>query len=123
MRRFFNHNDFQAHIIRKFTNRLVSLFISSILLHKKEFYDIQSSFRVFNRTLAVVLNKSLEGNYNYAQEMFIITSILGYRIKQYPIKCYERTIGNSKLIKNPLYYLSRITWISFKTYIKYKVKI
>ena len=120
--RFLLQQATDANFIKIIANKLISHFISRVLLQQDAFYDVQSSFRVFNRKLALRLEKLLKGRYNYAQEMFIITSMLHYKINQQPIKCVERSSGKSKLIRNPVEYLVRIFWISFKTFFRLKMR-
>ncbi len=116
--RFLNKSISEMSIIKGTANRIISIFISKILLLLNENYDVQSSFRAFNKNFGKFLYQKLEGKYNYAQEMFIIAILFRYKIKQIPVKCYKRTYGKSKLIKSPLLHLFKILYITFKTYFK-----
>ena len=116
--RFLSTYNPEMNIQKLLANKIISIFISNILLLLKETYDVQSSFRAFNARFGRFLYKSLKGKYNYAQEMFILANLFNYRIKQIPIKCYKRLYGKSKLIKNPFLHMFRILSITLKTYFK-----
>ena len=64
--------------------------------------------------------KELKGKYNYSQEMFILTYMNNFKIKQVPVKCFHRLNGSSRLIKNPLIHIFKIVKISLLTYIQQK---
>jgi glycosyltransferase involved in cell wall biosynthesis len=78
--RFLAGERYESSSIRKLGNKFISSFLSKILLRLADVYDTQSSFRAFNGSLATVLVKEIVGKYNYAQEMFIIASLQGYKI-------------------------------------------
>jgi len=120
--RFLSGEKYESSSIRILGNKFISIFLSKILLRLAEVYDIQSSFRAFNGLLATALVKDIVGNYNYAQEMFIIASLHGYKIKQIPVQCSKRRYGQSRLIRNPFIHLIKILWVSFRTYLLFKVK-
>jgi len=119
--RFLDVNNSEISIIKRYSNKIISIFISKIVLCLNEVYDVQSSFRAFNKNFGNFLYKKLEGKYNYAQEMFLISNLYRYRIAQIPVKCYKRSYGKSKLIKNPFFHLFKIMFITFKTYFKIKI--
>jgi len=118
--RFLTGERYESSSIRILGNKFISIFLSRILLRLAEVYDIQSSFRAFNGSLATVLVKEIVGKYNYAQEMFIIVSLHGYKIKQIPVQCSKRRYGQSRLIRNPFIHLIKILWVSFRTYLLLK---
>ncbi len=120
--RFLTGERYESSSIRILGNKFISIFLSKILLRLAEVYDIQSSFRAFNGSLASVLVDEIVGKYNYAQEMFIIASLHGYKIKQIPVQCSKRRYGKSRLIRNPFIYLIKILWVSFRTYLLLRVK-
>jgi len=120
--RFLVGEKYESSSIRILGNKVISIFLSKILLRLTEVYDIQSSFRAFNRSLATVLVKEIIGKYNYAQEMFIIASLQGYKINQIPVQCSKRRYGQSRLIRNPFIHLIKILWVSFRTYLLFRVK-
>ncbi len=121
--RFLYETIYELNFLKKLGNKLLSVFLSKILLKLDQVYDIQSSYRAFNRKIAKFLVRNLKGNYNYAQEMFILCCLYGFKIKQIPVECYKRTSGKSRLIKNPMIYLLKILWVIFKTYLKIKSKL
>jgi glycosyltransferase involved in cell wall biosynthesis len=117
--RFLKGSEYKEGVIKYFTNFAVSFFISRILLRLRSIYDSQSSFRAFNHNLGKFLLANLEGKYNYAQELFILSSLFSFRIMQVPITCQERESGKSRLIKNPLVHLCQILKNSIKVYLKH----
>ncbi|MFX1405644.1 MAG: glycosyltransferase family 2 protein [Promethearchaeota archaeon] len=110
----------ETNFMKKLGNKILSIFISKILLSLDKTYDIQCSFRAFNRKLCKILSKLLFGKYNYAQEMFILVKLFGFNVKEIPVDCYRRNNGRSRLIRNPLIHIFRILGISFRTYFKMK---
>jgi glycosyltransferase involved in cell wall biosynthesis len=119
--RFLDNYYSEVSVIKRYANKIISIFISKILLCLNEVYDVQSSFRAFNRNVGIIIYNKLEGKYNYAQEMFLISTLYGFRITQFPVKCYKRSYGKSKLIKNPFFHLFKILFTTFKTYFKIKI--
>jgi glycosyltransferase involved in cell wall biosynthesis len=117
--RFLKGSEYKEGWIKYFTNFLVSFLISRMLLRLRSVYDSQSSFRAFNHDLGKFLLSNLKGTYNYAQELFILSSLSGFRISQVPIKCQVRKSGKSRLIKNPLVHLYRIIKTSIEVYLKH----
>ena len=87
--RFLKESNYYENRIKYLINYLVSFFISRILLRRRTFYDIQSSFRAFTRDLGKFLLINLKGKYNYAQEVFMLVSLSGFR--------YQRRLGNRLL--------------------------
>jgi glycosyltransferase involved in cell wall biosynthesis len=119
--RFLNKCNSEMSIIKSYANKVISIFISKILLCSNEIFDVQSSFRAFNKKFGKFIYQKLECKYNYAQEMFIIAIFFRYNIKQIPVKCYKRAYGKSKLIKSPLLHLFKILYITLKTYFKIRI--
>jgi glycosyltransferase involved in cell wall biosynthesis len=115
--RFINNGYFEARTIKRLVNLFISTLISKVLLRLEFVYDIQSSFRAFNKKLAKFILNNINAKYNYAQEMFILASLYRFRIKQIPVICKKRHSGKSRLIKNPALHIVRILWICLKTYI------
>ena len=116
--RFLKGSEYKEGWIKYLINFMLSFLISRILLRLRSVYDTQSSFRAFNHDLGKCLLSNLKGTYNYAQELFILSSLCGYQIRQVPIICQERKSGKSRLIKNPFVHLYRILKISIKVYLK-----
>jgi len=120
----FSFNTFnEISYLKKLGNKIISTFLSKIILHLKEAYDMQCSFRAFNQKLAKFCSEHFLGDYNYAQEMFILTKLCGFSIKQIPVDCHERVNGKSRLIKNLIVHLIRILWVSFRTYFRIKLNL
>jgi len=120
--RFLFETLYEINFFKKIGNKFISIFLSKILLKLEQIYDIQSSYRAFNKKLGEFLVRNLKGKYNYAQEMFILCCLNNFKIKQIPAECYKRTSGKSRLIKNPIIHLFRILWVSFKTYFRFRIK-
>jgi len=120
--RFLAGERYESPSIKILGNKFISIFLSRILLRLAEVYDVQSSFRAFNGSLATILVKEIIGKYNYAQEMFMIVSLYGFKIKQIPVQCSKRRDGKSRLIRNPFIHLIKILWVSFRTYLLFRVK-
>lgn len=121
--RFIFNSIYDINFIKKLGNKILSIFISKLLLKINEIYDVQSSFRAFNRKLGRVLNNELVAKYNYAQEMFILSWLYEFKVKQISVDCFRRISGKSKLIKNSILHLLKIIWISFRTIYKIKIRI
>jgi len=121
--RFLYKTIYESSFLNKLGNKMLSIFLSKILLRLQKNYDTQSSYRAFNRKLGSFLAKNLKKKYNYAQEMFILASLFGFKINQIPVECHKRISGKSRLIKNPVIHIVRILWLSIITYLKFKIKI
>ena len=119
--RFLDDKELGKNFIKRLGNKVVSIFISKILLKQKEIFDIQSGFRAFNSLLGKFLLNHLNGDYTYTQEMMIAAIMYNFKIKQIPTKFYKRTTGDSRLIKNPFIYLLKILFITFNSYIRIKI--
>jgi len=111
---------YNSSFLKNEVNKIISIFISQILLRAEIIHDVQSSYRGFNRKLALFLLKELKGSYNYSQEMFMLTYMNNFKIKQVPVKCFKRLNGSSRLIKNPLLHIFKIIKISLITYLQQK---
>ncbi|MHA1250056.1 MAG: glycosyltransferase family 2 protein [Candidatus Helarchaeota archaeon] len=120
--RFLNDKELGKNFIQRIGNKIISVFISKILIRSKEIYDIQTGFRVITRNLAKFLVNNLHAKYTYTQEMMIISSLFNFKIIQLPIKFYKRSSGPSRLIKHPVIYLLKILIITFKTFIRIKTR-
>ncbi|MFW9772049.1 MAG: glycosyltransferase family 2 protein [Candidatus Thorarchaeota archaeon] len=120
--RFISSNTtYQGNSIRKIGNIVLSIFVSKMLLKLNNIYDVQCSFRAFNRKLGEILKRQLLAKYNYAQEMFIISCSSGFTVKQTPIDCYNRISAKSKLIEVSVIHVLRIISISLRTLLKMKI--
>jgi glycosyltransferase involved in cell wall biosynthesis len=119
--RFLDASNYQGSVLKKITNYLLSFFISRIFLKNRHVYDVQSSFRAFNRDLGAFLLKNLRGSYNYSQEMFMLAYLNNFKINQVPVKCFKRMNGSSRLIKNPFVHVFKIVKISMFVYFRQKV--
>ena len=94
--RFLDDRELGKNFIQRLGNRILSIFISKILLKQREIYDIQSGFRVIDKKLAKFLINRLSGKYTYTQDMMILTLIYGFKVKQISIRFYKRTTGKSR---------------------------
>jgi hypothetical protein len=84
--RFLKGGEYNEQWIKYLASFLVSFFISRVLLRLRSVYDVQSSFKAFSQDLGKFIIQNLKGTYNYAQELFILLSLSGFRIKQVSIK-------------------------------------
>ena len=57
----------------------------------------QNGFRAFSRKMIPIFRDAKYYGFTYATEMIILTLINGYKIKECPIKVYERAYGVSKI--------------------------
>jgi glycosyltransferase involved in cell wall biosynthesis len=119
--RFFFNTKYELGFLNKLANKILSIFLSKCLLRVENVYDIQSSFRAFNRKFGMCLKIRLKAIYNYAQEMFLLAHFYGFKIKQIPVDCYKREVGKSKLIKFSIFHFLKVFFISLRTFIKLKV--
>ncbi len=120
--RFLDDRELGKNFIKRLGNKIISIFISKILLKQKEIYDIQSGFRVIDKKLAKFLINRLSGKYTYTQEMMIITLLNEFKVKQISTRFYKRTTGKSRLIRSSIIYLLKILVITLKTYLKTKIE-
>jgi len=114
------YHSYSSSILKEVVNKVISIFVSRILLRSEFLFDIQSSYRGFNRKLALFLLKELKGNYNYSQEMFILAFMNNFKIKQVSVECFNRLSGSSRLIRNPFIHIFKIIKISLITYFQQK---
>ncbi|MFW6311845.1 MAG: glycosyltransferase family 2 protein [Nanoarchaeota archaeon] len=118
--RLLDDKEIGHNILKRYGNKVISIFISKVLLRCDEVYDIQSGFRVFDRKLAKFLLFYLSAKYTYTQEMMILSILKEFKIDQIPIRFKKRTQGSSRLIRSPIVYLLKIILIIGKTFIFFK---
>ena len=68
------------------------------LLFGPKVVNNQTGFRAFNRKVVPILNNTKYPGYAYCTEQILRVSILGFKIKECPIKVYSRQFGSSKIV-------------------------
>lgn len=97
--------------------------IIQILFHKK-IKNNQNGFRAFNRKVISIFNNFKYDGYAFCTEQILKVSLEGYKIKECPIKVYDRKFGASHIILRRLavnifsclflYYLRKIQIMALK---------
>ena len=100
------------------TEKLIQLFFGIKIKNN------QNGFRAFRRELIKNFNTRLFIGYAFCTEQILQAKLCGYRIKECPIKVYDREFGSSKIILRKLalnifsclfiYYLRKIIMMMFK---------
>ena len=76
----------------------------------------QNGFRAYKREIIEKFNKKLFIDYAFCTEQILQAKLYGYRIRECPIKVYEREFGSSKVI------LPKITLNIFSCLLIYSMK-
>jgi glycosyltransferase involved in cell wall biosynthesis len=97
--------------LKKYGNKAFTALIR--FLSGADIKDAQTGFRALRREVLETLN--LKAKYTYTQEMIIQAAKEGWRIQNVPIRFYQRTSGESRLIPGPLTYATRAVLIIIKT--------
>ncbi|TFG23331.1 MAG: glycosyltransferase family 2 protein [Promethearchaeota archaeon] len=94
-----------------------------ILFHKK-IKNNQNGFRAFNRKVLSIFHDIKYEGYAFCTEQILKVSLEGYKIKECPIKLYDRKFGSSHIILRKLavnifscifiYYLRKIQFVGLK---------
>ncbi|MHA1671595.1 MAG: glycosyltransferase family 2 protein [Promethearchaeota archaeon] len=74
------------------TEKLLRLFFGVSIINN------QNGFRAFRRDIIHIFDKMLYLGYAFCTEQILIASLLGYKIKECPIKVYDREFGSSKIV-------------------------
>jgi glycosyltransferase involved in cell wall biosynthesis len=80
----------------------------------------QSGFRAFDRKIIKIFDDIQYKNYAFTTELIIRARLYGYRIKECPIKLFDRAHGKSKIILNKLAF--NLLFLIFR-YILIKIKM
>lgn len=109
----------------------VSTRLGEVLIEKliqiffgKRIMNNQNGFRAFNRKIIPIFDEVKYEGYAFCTEQIIKATLKGYRIKECPIKVYDRKFGASNIILTKLavnlfscilqYYLMRLNITIFK---------
>ena len=94
------------------------------ILFNKRIKNNQNGFRAFNRKVISIFHDFKYDGYAFCTEQILKASIEGYRIRECPIKLYDRKFGTSHIILRQLavnifsclflYYLRRIQFLVLK---------
>jgi len=108
------------------STRLGEVFLEKfiqILFHKK-IKNNQNGFRAFNRKVLSIFHDIKYEGYAFCTEQILKASLEGYKIKECPIKLYDRKFGSSHIILRKLavnifscifiYYLRKIQYMGLK---------
>ncbi len=103
------------------------------ILFNKRIKNNQNGFRAFNRKVISIFHDFKYDGYAFCTEQILKASIEGYRIRECPIKLYDRKFGTSHIILRRLavnifsclflYYLRKIQFLVLKSNKEGKIKI
>jgi glycosyltransferase involved in cell wall biosynthesis len=116
--RYYYNLPLSTRIGELLTEKLIQLLFGIKIMNN------QNGFRAFRRELTKIFNNRLFIGYAFCTEQILQANLCGYRIKECPIKVYDREFGTSKIILRKLalnifsclfiYYLRKIITIMFK---------
>ena len=93
--RYLGSNHYDLPIRTRLGEAIIEKFLQTFFSQK--IMNNQNGFRAFsNRLIPIYVNAKHHG-FAYATEMLILTLIEGYKIKEIPVKVYEREYGSSKI--------------------------
>jgi len=100
------------------STRLGELFVEKLLqiFFGKKIMNNQNGFRAFNRKILTIFENVRYDGYAFCTEQILRASIEGYKIKECPIKLYDRKYGSSHVV------LSKLAINIFSLFFKYLVK-
>ena len=81
---------------------------------KTKLTDTQCGFRALSREVA--MNIILFGKFTYTQEVLLDAAKKGFKVKEIPIKVYERENGKSKVVKSWYHYGLKAISIILRNY-------
>lgn len=86
------------------STRLGELFVEKLIriFFGKKIMNNQNGFRAFNRKILPIFNDLKYYGYAFCTEQILKTSLEGYKIKECPIKVYDRKYGTSHIILSKL---------------------
>jgi len=108
------------------STRLGEVLIEKLILifFGKKIMNNQNGFRAFNRKIIPIFSEVKYEGYAFCTEQIIKATLKGFRIKECPIKVYDRKFGASNIILSKLavnlfscilqYYLMRLNITTFK---------
>ncbi|MFX0027072.1 MAG: glycosyltransferase family 2 protein [Candidatus Hermodarchaeota archaeon] len=104
------------------STRLGELFVEKLIriFFGKKIMNNQNGFRAFNKKILPIFNDLKYYGYAFCTEQILKTSLEGYKIKECPIKVYNRKYGTSHIILSKLA-INMVTL--FFNYLIKKIKI
>ena len=98
--------------------RLGELFVEKLIqiFFGKKIMNNQNGFRAFNRQILKIFDNVKYNGYAFCTEQILRASIEGYKIKECPIKLYDRKYGSSHIV------LSKLAINMFTLFFRYFVK-
>ncbi|MFX0178894.1 MAG: glycosyltransferase family 2 protein [Candidatus Hodarchaeota archaeon] len=104
------------------STRLGELFVEKLIriFFGKKIMNNQNGFRAFNKKILPIFNDLKYYGYAFCTEQILKTSLEGYKIKECPIKVYDRKYGTSHIILSKLA-INMVTL--FFNYLIKKIKI
>lgn len=100
------------------STRLGELFVEKLIqiFFGKKIMNNQNGFRAFNRQILKIFDNVRYDGYAFCTEQILRASIEGYKIKECPIKLYDRKYGSSHIV------LSKLAINMFTLFFRYFVK-
>ncbi|MBY9018358.1 MAG: glycosyltransferase family 2 protein [Candidatus Lokiarchaeota archaeon] len=100
------------------STRLGELFVEKLIqiFFGKKIMNNQNGFRAFNRQILKIFDNVRYDGYAFCTEQILRASIEGYKIKECPIKLYDRKHGSSHVV------LSKLAINMFSLFFTYLVK-
>lgn len=100
------------------STRLGELFVEKLIriFFGKKIMNNQNGFRAFNRKILKIFDNVRYDGYAFCTEQILRASLEGYKIKECPIKLYDRKYGSSHII------LSKLAINIFSLFFRYLVK-
>ena len=100
------------------STRLGELFVEKLIqiFFGKKIMNNQNGFRAFNRQILTIFDNVRYDGYAFCTEQILRASIEGFKIKECPIKLYDRKYGSSHIV------LSKLTINIFSLFFRYFVK-
>jgi len=100
------------------STRLGELFVEKLIqiFFGKKIMNNQNGFRAFNRNILKIFDNVRYDGYAFCTEQILRASIDGYKIKECPIKLYDRKYGSSHIV------LSKLAINVFSLFFRYLVK-
>ena len=114
--RFSNGRPANMSRVKYYGNKVMNKLIGFLI--GKNFKDVSSGFRAYNKTALLYLN--LMGNYTYTQESILDLSMKNLRISEISIKTKYFRNRKSRVVKNLFKYTSNTLLIIFRTFRDYK---
>ena len=107
---YFYHLPVSTRLGELFVEKLIQIFFG------KKIMNNQNGFRAFNRKILKIFDNVRYDGYAFCTEQILRASLEGYKIKECPIKLYDRKYGSSHIV------LSKLAINVFSLFFRYFVK-